>query len=222
MPSVRELAAELEKSCSVQTRVVAVDLAEPDATQRIEAAVDGLEISILVNNAGVGAAGRFDLHDGDKLARLVDLNCRAPIRLTAAFLPPMRARRRGAVIFTGSVAGAQPLPLHATYSATKAFDNFLAEALYVECRDSGVDVLSLQPGPLETEFMEVAGELPRAGQAPAAVVQAALEALGRQPAVVTGWLNWIRALLAQRAGSRLLVSYIGRDVMAGQTPGDMR
>ena len=59
---------------------------------------------------------------------------------------------RGALIFTGSVAGSQPLPLHAVYSATKVFDNFLGEALWGELQGTGIDSLSLLPGSTETEF----------------------------------------------------------------------
>ena len=64
----------------------------------------------------------------------------------------MLERGRGAVVITGSVAGMQPLPLHGVYAATKAFDRFFGEALFVELRDQGIDVIVLEPGTVETEF----------------------------------------------------------------------
>ena len=156
---LRELADELEKSHSVSTRVVPADLADPDAADQLADAVKDLEIAVLVNNAGVGYSGRFDKQDVDRLRGMVQLNCVAPVVLTGRLLAGMRARGRGAVIFTGSVAGNQPLPLHGVYSATKAFDQILGESLWGELRGSGIDVLVLQPGPTATEFQEVAGEV---------------------------------------------------------------
>jgi short-subunit dehydrogenase len=142
--------------------------------------------------------------------------------LTSRLLPGMRARRRGAVILTGSVAGRQPLPLHGVYSATKAFDLLLGESLFVEMRAEGVDVLVLEPGSTTTEFQQVAGEIQHPGESADEVVATALDALGRQPSVVSGWWNWIRANAASRLGPRPLVAYVARHVMEVQTPAEMR
>jgi len=217
-----DLAAELEKNYGVSTRVVAADLADPEDVDRLIAAVEDLEISLLVNNAGFGAQGRFDKLDAVRMRDMVQVNCAAPLALTSALLPPMLARGCGAVIFTGSIAGRQGLPLHGVYSATKAFDMLLGEALSVEMRDLGVDVLVLEPGSTETEFQEMAGEIPHAGESAYDVVQTALDALGRQPTVVSGWWNWLRANLATRLLPRSLVSYIARDMMSKQTQPDRR
>jgi hypothetical protein len=153
---------------------------------------------------------------------MIMLNCLAPTLLTHKILPGMQARRRGAVIIVGSVAGRQPLPLHNVYSATKAFDLHLGEALFVEMRSEGVDVLVLEPGVTETEFQKVAGEIEHAGESAAKVVAVALDALGQQPSVISGWLNWLRANLASRLGPRPLVAHVARHVMEIQTPIDMR
>jgi short-subunit dehydrogenase len=212
------LAGELEKTYNVETRTVAVDLAEPAGAARLVETLGDLEISILVNNAGLGYAGRFENQDLAKLESLVQVNCTAPMVLTHALVPGMRARGRGAVIITGSVAGRQPLPLHGIYAATKAFDLFLGEALWGELRGSGVDVVVLEPGSTETEFQEVAGEIAHAGESAADIVLVALEALGRQPSVISGWLNYLRANAATRLGSRTLVNCVAKDVMEKQTP----
>jgi hypothetical protein len=218
---LRELAAELEKDHQVATRVVVADLAAPDGADRLAAAVSDLDLAILVNNAGFGHAGRFDRCDPERLRQMVQVNCSAPVVLTAKLLPRMLERGRGAIVVTGSVAGRQPLPLHGVYSATKAFDLLFGESLAVEVRDRGIDVLVLEPGPTETEFQEVAGEIRHPGESAAAVVEAALDALGRQPSVVSGWWNWLRANAASRLAPRSLVAYLARDYMARQTPGEV-
>ncbi len=216
------LAAGIEKGFSVPTRVVAADLADPAAGERIAGETADLEVGVLVNNAGFGYAGRFDGQETERLRELVQVNCAAPVELTSRLLPAMRERGRGAVIFTGSVAGSQPLPLHALYSASKAFDNLLGEALWGELRGTGVDVLSLLPGSTETEFQDVAGEIPHPGQSAEEVVETALDALGRQPSVISGAFNWLRANAAVRLLPRSLLTLIAGRVIAAQTPPDRR
>jgi short-subunit dehydrogenase len=218
---LRELASELEKNHHVATRVVAADLAAPDGADRLAAAVADLDLAILVNNAGFGLAGRFDRCDPARLREMVQVNCMAPVVLTARLLPRLLERGRGAVVITGSVAGRQPMPLHGVYSATKAFDLLFGESLAVELRDRGIDVLVLEPGPTETEFQQVAGELAHPGEPAARVVEVALDALGRQSSVVSGWWNWLRANAAGRLAPRSLVAYVARDYMARQTPPDV-
>ena len=219
---LRDLAAEIEKDHQVATRVVAVDLAEADGPERLVRAVDDLEISALVNNAGFGYAGRFEKQDLERLRAMLQVNCWAPVLLTARLLPGMRERGRGAVVITGSVAGRQPLPLHGVYSATKSFDLLLGESLWGELRGSGIDVVVIEPGPTETEFQDVAGELSHPGQSAAQVVATALDALGRQPSVISGWFNWLRANAVVRLAPRSLVAVAAERVVAKQTPEVMR
>lgn len=219
---LQALATELEKQHGVQTRTVGVDLARPGGARQLLDAVSDLDLAILVNNAGVGYAGRFDRQDPERLEAMVQLNCAAPVVLTAEILPKLRARGRGAVIFTGSVAGCQPLPLHALYGATKSFDNLLGEALWGELRGTGIDVLSLLPGSTESEFHDVAGELPHPGEPAAKVVAVALRALGHQPSVISGVFNWLRANAAMRLAPRSLLTLAAGKVTASQTPPDLR
>ncbi|HEU4430999.1 MAG TPA: SDR family NAD(P)-dependent oxidoreductase, partial [Myxococcota bacterium] len=171
------LAKELREETGVRVRCVACDLASEAGVRALLEACADLEIALLVNNAGAGYVGRFHEQEPARLAAMVQLNCAAPVALTAALLPKLVARKRGAVIFTGSVSGSQPLPLHSLYSATKAFDNFLGESLWGELQGTGVDVLSLLPGSTETEFAARADELPHAGATAAEVVADALAAL---------------------------------------------
>jgi len=218
---LRALAADLERRFEVQTRVVAVDLGEPGAAERLADEVDDLEIGVLVNNAGFGMAGRYVRQDPDRLSAMITLNCVSPVSLTRRLLPAMVERGRGAVIMVASIAGNQPVPLNGVYSATKAFDRFFGEMLWAEMLGSGVDVLVLEPGPTETEFQDVAGETAHAGEPPEQVVRTALDALGRQPSVVSGWGNWIRSLGARVLPRSIAVLVAGR-VMAQWTPAERR
>lgn len=216
------LASELERDHGVETRVVTADLAEPEGPQRLLEAVSDLEIGLLVNNAGLGLAGRFDLLDRERLRRLVAVNCEAPLVLAHALVQGMRERGRGGLLFTGSVAGRQPLPLHSVYAATKAFDLFLGEALWAELRASNVDVLVLEPGSTETEFQEVAGELPHPGQSAEEVAALGLRSLGEQPSVISGWSSWIRANAVTRLLTRPIAALAAHGYMQRQTPEELR
>lgn len=214
------LASELEREHGVATRCIAVDLAAPDGAAFVADSVADLEIGVLVNNAGAGYAGSFAKQDGQRLNDMVQLNCAAPVALTSLLLPAMRERRRGAVIVVGSVAGHQPLPYHAVYAATKAFDLLFGEALHAELKGDGVDVIVLEPGPTATEFQDVAGEIAHPGEPPENTVRATLDALGRQPSVVSGWVNWGRSN-ASRFLPRSATPWLAAGVMEKQTPKEM-
>lgn len=218
------LAEELRTSHGVETLCVPVDLASDDGPDRLADAVAELDVGILVNNAGVGYAGRFDRQDLDRLKKMIALNCTAYVTLISRLLPSMLANRRGAVVMVGSVAGRQPVPFHSLYSATKGFELLLGEGLWAEVRDRGIDVLVVQPGPVATEFEHEAGEVrpnPAADQSPQAVVETALAALGQQPSVVSGWFNFVRANVA-RVAPRTVTICAAHDFMEGQTPASMR
>ncbi|HYC01159.1 MAG TPA: SDR family NAD(P)-dependent oxidoreductase [Candidatus Limnocylindrales bacterium] len=221
--SLQRLAEELQRAHDVQTRVVAVDLSEPGGPEKLADSVADLEVGLLVSNAGVGYAGRFLLQDTERLRRMIELNCTGIVVLLSRLLPGMVQRRRGGVIITGSVAGRQPIPFHAVYSATKGFELLLGEGLWLELREQGVDVLVVQPGPVATEFEAVAGEARvdrSAEESPRHVVEVALESLGQQPSVVTTWFNWVRANVS-RFAPRTAVAFIAANIMERQTDPEM-
>jgi short-subunit dehydrogenase len=219
---LRSLAAELEAKAGVATRVVAADLATEAGVGALVDAVRDLDLGMLVNNAGFGYAGRFDKQDCERLREMVLVNCLAPTLLTSALLPAMIGRGRGAVVVTGSVAGRLPLPYQALYSATKAFDGFLGEALWADLRPLGIDVVVVEPGPVETEFTEKArGIRPVEGVEPAGVVTTALARLGQGPSAVHGWGLWLGSSIA-RILPRSLILQISRTFAAQETPPEMR
>jgi hypothetical protein len=154
-----ELAAELRAAHGAEAHVLAVDLSEPNGPARVEetAADLGLEVGLLVNNAGFGTWGPFA--DGDLAIRLdaLRVNVLALTELTGRFLSGMRARGWGRILNVASTAAFQPGPRAAVYYASKAYVLHFSEALHEELRGSGVTVTALCPGPTETEFQERAG-----------------------------------------------------------------
>jgi len=212
------LAEELASAYGVETRVVPLDLSAADGAERLVEAIADLDVGLVIANAGYGLAGRFATQDTRRLQDMVQLNCTAPVVLASRLLPRLLARGRGGLIIVSSIAGHQPLPLNAVYSATKGFDLLLGEALWAELQGSGVDVLVLQPGPTATEFQDVAGESAHAGEPAAQVVGIALNALGRQPSVISGWGNWLKANAAVRLAPRALVTLVAGRVMSQWVP----
>jgi len=152
------LAAELRARGTVAT-VIAADLAEPGAaaTLALEIAGRGLAIDTLVNNAGLGAAGRFDRCDPVRIGEILQVNIMALTELTRLLLPGMIARGHGRVMLVASVAAFQPGPRMAAYFASKAYVLSLGEALAYELRGTGVSVTTLCPGATATNFFAVAG-----------------------------------------------------------------
>jgi short-subunit dehydrogenase len=215
---LHRLATELQTAYSVATRVVAADLAAAGGAEHLADAVADLDVSILVANAGFGAVGLFDAIETQRLVDMVTLNCTAPMVLASRLVPRLRQRGRGAVIITSSTSAHQPLPFHAVYGATKAFELSLGEALWAELQGSGVDVLVLAPGPVATEFGAVADAVLPPSDSPAHVVGVALNALGRQPSVIPGWFNWLRAG-AIRFTPRPLAALMAGKVMVQWLPG---
>ncbi len=113
-------------------------------------------IDLLINNAGLGDLGAFATADPEKLGRMMLVNMVALTQLTRALLPAMIAQKRGAILNVSSSASFLPMPNFAVYAATKAYVTSFSEALRSELRGSGVDVTALCPGPVRTEFTDVA------------------------------------------------------------------
>lgn len=147
-------AGHIEGKFGVKATVFATDLADPGAPARIhEGMLDqGIEIGILVNNAGFGIGGAFIDTDTDRELDMIQVNITSVIHLTKLFLPQMVKRKRGRVMNVASTAAFQPGPLMSVYYATKAFVLSFSEAIAEELRNSGVTVTALCPGPTDTGF----------------------------------------------------------------------
>lgn len=156
---LRELATKLGAAHGVRSEAIGADLETESGRDAMAGAVAelGLDIEILVNNAGFGDGGRLHAAERRKLERMVRLNCEALLDLQARYVPAMVERGRGSVINIASMAGMQPVPGTATYAATKAFALSLSEATHAELAGTGVGVTAVCPGPVKTEFGALAG-----------------------------------------------------------------
>ncbi|MFE5909261.1 SDR family NAD(P)-dependent oxidoreductase [Streptomyces wedmorensis] len=212
------LADRLTGEHGVRAHVLVQDLARPDAAARIaeQLAARGLNVDLLVNNAGFGTCGRFEeipaARDHDQLM----VNVVALVDLTHELLPGMLERGRGSVVNVASNAGFQPSPYFAVYGAAKSFVLNFGLALRQEYRRRGIRVLTLCPGPVETAFFETIGTrkaaVTGAMSTPQFVVRAALRALDRDRGYVApGFGNALGAHLTPRR-PRTLVAAIAERV----------
>jgi uncharacterized protein len=207
------LCNELGRLTSIRAQYVALDLQRPEAPLQLweETKNRGLEIEMLINNAGVGSMGDFVKLDLNRELEMIQLNITALVELTHRFLVPMRERKQGTIINVASTAGFQGVPYMATYAATKAFVLSFSEALWDENRRHGVHVMAVCPGVTETNFFEAAGmDHPpmRIIQTPEDVVETTLRALARQKStVISGWANWL-TIESERLVPRSIVTRV--------------
>ncbi len=159
------IADELRSTHGVAVSVFPLDRAAPGADERLreETVRLGIEVDVLVNNAGFATHGDVAEASAARLAEQIQLNCVTLAAATTRFLPSMPLRRRGTIINISSTAAFQPIPHMAVYGASKAFVLSFTEALWAETRDTGVRVLAVCPGSTDTPFFEVAGEAAAVG-----------------------------------------------------------
>jgi short-subunit dehydrogenase len=186
---------------------VAADLARDAAAEGLKRELDerGLTVDGLVNCAGFGLTGRFASQAPAVIQAMCDVNVRALVAMTRAFLPPMLERRRGRIVNVSSIAAFQPIPYLGVYAATKAFVLSFTEALASELDGTGVQVQALCPGITATEFLDVSetgGELRVRRMpmlTPRQVVAASLDGFERgRLRVVVGFANRVLGFVTQR------------------------
>jgi len=215
-----DLATELKEAHGVRTETFGCDLGDGRARERLLGQLDelGLDVEVLVNNAGFGSGGRFQELDPEDEVEMVKLNVETVVALCARFLPEMVRRGRGAVLNTASTAAFQPLPRQATYGASKAFVLSFTDALTSDLAGTGVTATSLCPGPVDTEFAGSAGIDDDAEGLPglfwtdvADVAEQGVRGLEEgKRVVVPGTLNRATALSGQHAPRSLLLKLVGR------------
>jgi short-subunit dehydrogenase len=192
------LATELGESYGVHADVLPCDLGDTAARARLSEQVDelGLEVDVLINNAGFATSGPFDQADLDRELEQVHVLVEAVMALTRAFVPGMVARGSGAILNVASTAGMQPLPYNAGYSAAKAYVLTFSEALHQELGGKGVTVTVLAPGPVKTDFWDIAGWEVKGGKSlDAAVGPAAISAEDAAKAGVRGLASGDRVVV---------------------------
>lgn len=183
---------QLNADYPVEVRTHAMDLTSTDLDEQLAKITAGLEIGLLIYNAGaMHGVGLFLDEPLEKSRMLLGLNCNGPVTLCHRLGGAMRERGRGGIILLSSMSGLTGGGYVATYSATKAFDIALAESLWAELYPHGVHVLSLIAGATDTPAMAATGIDFEEGQAmdPADVAREGLEQLPHGPEHVAGETN---------------------------------
>jgi short-subunit dehydrogenase len=213
---------ELAESMQVKTEVLTADFEKPDASRRVFEFTEskGIEVGLLVNNAGFGVFGEFRELDLERQLAMIQVNCSAVLGLTSLYLPGMCARRRGDILIVASTASFQAVPYQTAYAATKAFDLIFAEGIAEEVKRFGVRVCAVCPGQTTSEFHEIANEpIPKAMAVQSAeeVARIGLRGLadGRH-CVVCGFSN-LMGMELQRLAPRRLVTAISEKLFRPAT-----
>lgn len=205
-PVLRELAASFPN----ETRCLALDLASPDAAQRIADFTRELDVGLVVYNAALSPIGPFVEQTVEENLRAIDVNVKTPTALTHHFVPRLLARGRGTVVLLSSLTAFQGSPFVSTYGATKSYNLALAEGLWAELRGTGVEVLAVCAGATATPNLLKATKAPPPGMLqPADVVREALEHLDAGPLFIPGAFNrfasfFMRRLLPRRTTIRIM------------------
>ena len=211
--ALEHLATDLRARHAIEVRTLAADLGQPDLRSVVERAVDGLTVGLLVYNAAYSVIGPFVDHALDEQLRVLDVNCRGPLVLSHVLGKAMAERGRGGIVLMTSMAASQGGPWLATYAASKAFNLVLAEGLWDELAERGVDVVACRAGATRTPGY--AASQPRPSRVPLLeadhVARAALDALGRRPSVVPGAFYRFSAFVMIRLfPRRVAVRIMGR------------
>jgi short-subunit dehydrogenase len=210
---LEEVASALRAAHGVQVRTASVDLGAPTLLEDLRRACDGIEVGLVVYNAALALVGPFLAQSLEDKLRVLDVNCRGPLVVADELGRRMAERRRGGIILMSSLAGTQGTAYVATYAATKAFNLVLAEGLWDELREHGVDVLACRAGATRTPAFERSNPAP----GPAPIMEArpvaveALDALGEAGSMIPGRTNRAVAFLIERVlPRRMAVATMGK------------
>src|SRR5215213_2956996 len=200
---------------------VEADLATLEGVDRLCEAIKGRPVDALLANAGHGLGDAFLEQNFDEVRHVIDTNITGTIYLIQKVGRDMRARGRGRILITGSVAGFLPGSFHAVYNGTKAFIDSFSFALRNELKDTEIPVTCLMPGATETEFFERAGMLDtKVGQSakdePAKVARDGFDAMmAGEGDVVSGWKNKLETTVASVTPAGVLAEFHRREAEPG-------
>ncbi|MGC9269629.1 SDR family NAD(P)-dependent oxidoreductase [Acidiphilium sp.] len=200
----------------VNVETAPADLADHEAARDLAARFPTTDI--LINNAGLGAFGRFTDTDYAKIAQMIAVNISALTHLTHLFAPMMAQRGWGRIMLVASTAAFQPVPLYAVYAATKAYVLSLGNALDVELARQGVKTTVLCPGTTKTEFFDIAAQtksafVDRVAMTSAEVARIGVDAMAKgRPTIVAGAANAAMAL-GTRLAPRQLTAQVAYRIM---------
>lgn len=214
--SLESLASSLSTKYAVETKIIVQDLSAPDAAEQIVRNIIELEIGLLIYNAAFSAIGPFLDRSLDDHLKEIHTNAFTPLKLIYFLAQQMLERKRGGIVLMSSLSAFQGSAYISAYSATKAFNIVLAEGLWEEWREHGVDVLVCVSGAVKTPNY-VASEPASTGglgdmtMNPDQVVREALDALGKRPYVIPGRVNRLASFIMRHLLPRkAVVQFMGR------------
>jgi len=211
---LQSLAAKLSTKHKIETRIITLDLSASNAVEQIAEETRDVEIGLLVYNAAFSAIGPFLERPLEDHIQELRTNAFTPLKLIYLFAQQMMTRGRGGILLMSSLSAFQGSAYISTYAATKAFNIVLAEGLWEEWRERGVDVLVCISGAVKTPNYvasqpEQTGGLGDMTIVPDQVVREALDGLGKGPYVIPGRMNGIssfvmRHLLPRKAAVKIM------------------
>jgi uncharacterized protein len=213
---LQSLAIGLSQKYNVEVKTIPLDLSATDAAEQVLREANGLEVGLLVYNAAYSAIGPFLERSAEDHVKEIHTNALTPLKLIYLFAEPMLARGCGGIVLMSSLSAFQGSAYISTYAATKAFNIVLAEGLWEEWRERGVDVLVCVSGAVKTPNYvasepEQTGGLGDLTMKPDQVVREALTALGKQPYVIPGRMNRLASLVMRHLLPRkTAVKFMGR------------
>lgn len=213
---LESFADSLEEKYGIHTTCISCDLESPDATQQITDILNGKEINLLVYNAALSYIGPFIKNSFENHNQMAKVNMITPLNMLHVFGEKMLKQGKGAIILMTSLAGFQGSGYLSMYAATKAFSRVLAESLWYEWKQRGVDVMACCAGAVATpNFLDTRPEktsifAPRV-QEPEEVASECLINLGKQPSFITGRANRIAAFFMHKFMTRKMAVNIMGD-----------
>jgi len=213
---LQALASDLSKKYVVETKTLALDLSSASAAEQIAEHTNDLEIGLLIYNAAFSAIGPFLDRPVEDHLKEIHTNAFTPLKLIHLFADRMIVRGCGGIVLMSSLSAFQGSAYISTYAATKAFNIVLAEGLWEEWRERGVDVLVCISGAVRTPNY-VASEPEQTGgpgavtMKPDQVVREALNALGKGPYVIPGRMNRVASFIMRHFLPRkVAVQFMGK------------
>lgn len=220
--SLNQIAKEYEDQFGIRATPIAKDLSQSNAPDEIYAETQqkGIEVNVLVNDAGMGEYGLFATETNlQKELDIIQINAVSLVHLTKLYVRDMVARNEGKILMLGSEVSVIPNPMMAVYGATKAFIYSFSEALINELKDTEVSLTILMPGATNTDFFnkagasDVKGADPSKTADPADVAKAGYNALMKnQDKVVAGLANKARVAVSHLLPNQLLASNVRKDM----------
>jgi len=212
---LKVVSEEIRIQHDIQVKVISKDLCKSSAPQELydEVAAEGINIDVLVNNAGIGTYGKFIGSSTQKQMDLIQLNITSLTMLCKLFGRDMVKNGSGSILNVASTAAFQPGPLMSTYYASKAYVLMLSEALMSELKQDGVTITVLCPGPTQTEFFErhnmIGTKLERSPHIMSAAKVAEIGFSGLlkgKPIVIPGLINKLLAFSVRLAPRRVVTA----------------